>query len=406
MFFDVVDFYRNVGKPAISNESTYSFEGPVTPEILNKIEQYQNIEQKYGEIDVHFKDSAKAIFDVMLPRGDTGRFYGDTSKFLVEAEGIARGNLPDNYYLVAEDYAAGEPNKPTKLIALEQLANFVKLLHNFAEDSSILIDGGSPRLLFVLPPDGKVPQRTVVVPVLLEPIALVNELKHLVVLEALLNTQNDKKLHIEERKLVMKIAIGDVLAAGDENANLFTYLVKNWHEVLKKYLHNLKAYVHRFSFDDVRKKIADAEMEYVSKLSGVLSDISGKLIALPISLVALIALEKAESNFAFWCGFLGLSIVTLVYLLMLKNQKLQVHRLEKSFNLIFSEFFNKIETYPLILRSVLTEVKRDFEVQLKCLRTTFKVFYVISSVPLLGVFYQAGSRYSPELIRFLRYISG
>lgn len=405
MFENVVELYRLVGKPDLIGGAVYKFSGPVTPDVADKITAYEGIDPKFGSIDVFSNGGGLADIEIKLPFGDHGQFYDDINQFIVQAKSIALGKLPEYYYIVSEDFFSIENSTSQAISTVKILTEFINLLSRFAEDNGTFNAGGPPRLLFVLPPDGKAPQKTIVVPIKLESAVLINELKFLAVLDALTNINNEKKLHIEERKLLMRIAIGDVLSMAGDDVNLFTFLAKNWHDVLKKYFHNLKSYVHRFSFDDVRKKIADAEMEYVSKLSAVLNDISGKLIALPISLVALIALENAASNFSFLCGFVGLSIVSLVYILLLVNQELQVDRLKSSFDLVFSPFFIKIETYPTVLRLVLKERRSGFEVQLKRLRMTFKVFYVISFVPLAGAAYQAGSRYGMEVAGLLRYLN-
>ncbi|OWW18359.1 hypothetical protein AYR66_01185 [Noviherbaspirillum denitrificans] len=355
----------------------------------------------FGEIDVQKIAAGKVRLEVSLPNGDVGRFYSSSEAFLLNTPSIVHGVLPENFYVADIDYFSGDANKPEKIKSIELLSTFIKLLSEFAEDSSELQGGGINRLLFVLPPDGRKPQKTVVVPIILEATALDNTLIHLRILEELVDPSNEKKLHIEERRLVMRTAIGDVLSNAENGANLLTYLAKNWREVLHKYRHNFQAYINNFAFDEVRKKIADAEIEYASKLSGVLGDIAGKLLALPVSLVALIALEEAKQGTAFWIGCIGLIIVTIIYVLVLHNQALQVKRLKDSFDLAFSPFFGKMATYPAALKSVLEERKTGINKQIRTLRITFCIFYVLAFVPTLGVFYQVSVRYHGQVTEIL-----
>ena len=388
MFENVVQLYRALGRPAVTGDYTYSYDGPIGPGVQALIRQCEEQDHRFGETEVISLSATSARLEVTLPRGDVGRFYLSARTLLVTASSITSGVVPETFYLVNEDYLSGEHPKPDEVKSVESLATFIKLLTDFAEDSHGLSSGGQQRLLFVLPPDGRVPQRTVVVPVVLQEDALENELNHFRILESLLNSANDKKIHIEERKIVMKVAIGDVLAGAEVGANKLTYLVKNWQEVLRKYRHNFQAYINKFAFDEVRKKIADAEIEYASKLGGVLGDIAGKLLALPVSLVAIIALEQAPSAFAFWMGCLALFVVSIIYVAVLYNQKLQVSRLKSSFDLVFSPFFSKIDTYPKPLRDALNQRGSGVGRQVKTLSWTFQLFYFIAVLPALGALYQ------------------
>lgn len=168
--------------------------------------------------------------------------------------------------------------------------------------------------------------------------------------------------------------------------------------MLLKYRHNFQSYINKFAFDEVRKKIADSEIEYASKLSGVFGDIGGKLLALPLSLVALIALDDAKSTSAFFIGCLGLSIVSIVYFIILRNLWLAADRLKASFELAFSPFFNKLETYPSVLRNVLEKRKEALHTQLRFLKLTFTVFYVLACVPAIGALLKIVVRYWPQVV--------
>ncbi|MBC7490063.1 MAG: hypothetical protein H7240_09035 [Glaciimonas sp.] len=404
MFQSVVNLYRALGKPSVTDDSTYSFDGPITPVVRALIEDYRQINFRFGEIDVSQLSDSHAKIEVNLPRGDVGKFYSTIESFLTSTSSIAVGSIPENYYILEEDYLSGDLPKPIKLRSLESLTEFIKLLTLFSEDIHDLSGSGVRRLLFVLPPDGRIPQKTVVVPVVLEASALDNELNHYKILESLVSPSNEKKLHIEERRLVMKIAISDVLNNANSEMKLLTFLVKNWNEVLRKYRYNFQAYINKFAFDDIRKKIADAEIEYASKLSGVLGDIAGKLLALPVSLLGVIALEQAKSDFAFWSGCAGLFIVSLIYCLVLYNQNQQVSRLENSFNLIFSPFFNKINTYPKALRDALSQRKNGTAKQLLTLKWTFRIFYFLAMVPTIGAAYQAYIRFNELPIKAVMYV--
>ncbi|MEF9672871.1 hypothetical protein QNM99_13940 [Pseudomonas sp. PCH446] len=92
-------------------------------------------------------------------------------------------------------------------------------------------------------------------------------------------------------------------------------------------------------------------------------DIAGKMLALPVSLAALVALHNTKSRFEAFILIVGLGIVAVVLLAILHNQRLQVERLLHSFNVIFDDFKGKIKTYPgklqMLLKITIDQVERQ-----------------------------------------------
>lgn len=397
MFSDVVALYRVLNRPQVAEDGTFAFSGSIDAEARQMLETCIELPAQFGDFDCQFSADGTVHLDGAWPMNDSGRFYDSYSSFFNKTPSIAFGALPVNFYIADIDYFSGDVEKPPVIVAVEKLAEFIRLLAAFAEDRAEF-GNNTNRLLFVLPPSAKdKPQRTVVMEVRPEEAALRNPLIHLRLLEELVDERNAKKLHIEERRLVMRSAIGDVLGGASSGENLLTLLSQKWSEVLQKYRHNFQAYINNFAFDEVRKKIADSEIEYASKLSGVLGDIAGKLLALPVSLVALVALDEAKSVSAFVIGCIGLAIVSVVYLFILRNLWLQADRLKSSFDLAFSPFFNKLNTYPSPLRKVLEERKRALERQMGFLKLTFGAFYGLACVPALGAIWKIAARYYSEI---------
>ncbi|MES2027216.1 MAG: hypothetical protein V4448_16830 [Pseudomonadota bacterium] len=402
MFALVVQLYRALQKPQVSQANTYSFEGRLAPEIQQLVQNYEDLPPAFGAITVREEHEHYSI-EVELPVGDVGKFYKSVGDFVQGAPTLYRGEVPNEYYVIDIDYHAGADEPPDSIKEVWKIAEFIKHLSNFAEDSAGFNDAGK-RLIFVLPPDGKTPQKTIVMPIELEEAALKNTLSHLRLLQGLTEEKHDSKLHIEERRLMMRSAIADVLSARSDDVKLLTHLVQHWSEVLKKYRHNFQAYINIFAFDAVRKKIADAEIEYASKLSGVLGDIAGKLLALPVSLAALVVLVEVKTDYAFWLGCISLFVITSIFWLVLDNQKIQVDRLADSFELSFSPFFSKLNTYPAALRKLIETRQTGFASQLEKLKFTFNFFRLLAIVPTIGALGTIIWRYQQQIEDFLRHL--
>ena len=147
-------------------------------------------------------------------------------------------------------------------------------------------------------------------------------------------------------------------------------------------------------YDPMNVEIASAEIEYCTKLSSSLSEIAGKLLALPLSLAALPILSKTEERFDFIAISLGLLIVTVVILCMVVNQWFVASRLKSSFDTMFEQFKIKLDGYPRSLRDLLNKTLNVVHRQGKLLNKIFFIFSLISLVPMLGVFYLSETKYS------------
>src|SRR5690606_612582 len=132
----------------------------------------------------------------------------------------------------------------------------------------------------------------------------------------------------------------------------------------------LQTYVYGFSFEKVRRELAQAEIDYGTKLSGVLGDIAGKMLALPISLAGLLPLKNSSSPFEAFVLVLGMIVVSVILLAILHNQILQTKRLLHSFNVVFDDFKDKIKTYPPKLQGLLRITIHQVEKQGQTLEKT------------------------------------
>ena len=116
-----------------------------------------------------------------------------------------------------------------------------------------------------------------------------------------------------------------------------------------------------------------------------MGDIAGKLLALPVSLGALILLRKASTREEFWILFIGLWVVSLIFGGVLWNQWLQVKRLRGSFDFIFGQYNE--DAFPKKLRLPIATAKSNIGRQYTVLKITFLVFGGLAMLPALGAIY-------------------
>ena len=383
MFSNVVALYRAMGAPAIEG-GVVSYGGLPTPEITAALQACKDLQPEFGKIQHHevFEGGAVEI-ELRLPTNESGRFYLSVSD-LARNGALGKGQFPQNVYVVDLGWADFDASAPTQIKELRRVCRLIELLALLAigvdKDSS----PDTYNLFFALPPDGAKPPRTFLLPTQVDEHVLGHELRHMSLLEEILNRKNENKAHLSERKLMIRMAIASVIEKFESEPNHFLVVVREWKEVLATYRANLQTYVYSFSFEKARRELAQAEIDYGTKLSGVLGDIAGKMLALPVSFAGWVVLNNTTSAFEEFVLVLGLIVVSLVLLAILHNQMLQTNRLLHSFNVVFDEFKDKIKTYPPKLQGLLRITIEQVEKQGRTLRRTFLLLQVLALLPAAG----------------------
>lgn len=373
MFSHIVALYRAVGTPEI-RDGLICYEGPATASIRDALSACTDLPAVYGSLEQGSDEEGKLDIEFRLPGNENGRFYKNLREFIQRNGALGKGRFPRNVYIQDLNWGDCDGTLPPPIQALQRLCRLIELLAQLAIGVDRDSDPDGYNLFFAIPPDGDKPPRTFLLPTRVDASLADYPLPHLSLLEEILHPKNENKAHLSERRMIIRMAVASVLEKNEGESNLLGLVVREWREVLATYRANLQTYVYRFSFDRVRREVAQAEVDYGSKLSGVLGDIAGKMLALPISFAVLIPLHAAKTWFEAVVYLLGLCVVTVVLLLVLHNQRLQVERLLHSFNVIFDEFKTKLRTYPpklqVLLRVTISQVDRQGN-------SLFRTFWVL-----------------------------
>jgi hypothetical protein len=383
MFAELVALYREIGRPPeISGHVEFS--GIATPALLVLLDKLKQAPDHLVTFDSLNIVNGIASFEMRLPSNEAGKFYASVSDFVHRTPSLGQGKFPKNFYVYDIDFSSTDDLAPQAIVNLAECCEFIRLLAVLAIDTEGAVTvGGEGRLIFVLAADGKSPSKTLTVHTKVDERCAGVHIPHLNLLRALLSDDRKNQIHVEERRAIMRLAIADTLANKEED--LFYELIREWRGVLLKYRHNFLAFLNQYSFEKVRKEIATAEVEHASKLSSVLGDIAGKLLALPITLAGVILLRNSANNFDFVVLAAGLAIVSLVFVGILVNQWLQVERLKESFNLIFSQYTEKVGTYPMKLQAPVRKAQAAALRQQHVLQITFALFIILALVPIFAV---------------------
>ncbi|ORL59202.1 hypothetical protein IPC442_16725 [Pseudomonas aeruginosa] len=278
-----------------------------------------------------------------------------------------------------------EKNAPEPIANLKKVCRLVHLLSELAIGVDRETNRAFFNLFFALPQDGVKPPRTFLIATKVTPEMAEVRLNHLDLLEQILHPKNSSKPNLLERVMMFRLSIADVLDTAGDCGNPFMIVVQEWSKILSQYRINLQSYVHGFSFEKVRQEVARAELEYAKSLSEILGDIAGKLLALPVSVAGILLVYKSNDPLEVWVLSVGLVVISFILLSTIKNQKLQVNRLQHSFTMAFEDFEARMNTYPRRIQELLAETATQLEVQVKSLNNTFEILGKISWLPVLGV---------------------
>jgi hypothetical protein len=348
----VVQLYMEAGSPKLEGGgSIFSYSGVPSDALRKVFQEAKTLPNNFGFFLEEDEENGTVSFKWSLAESNTDRIYEDVSDFVSRTPSLSRGEIPPDYYIGAIGYRAGDEISDHELKLVESCRELISLLANLSEHRlEDTIVAGAAVLTYIAPADaGKAP-KTIRLTTRISNGILKLKSPELRVLKELLSDDVKQQLNIEERKSIFRIAVSDVLRNGTQGVDAFEGLIRNWTDVLAKYRHDLDCYVYGFSFDKLRREIATAELEYTTKLGGVLKDFSGKLYGLPISFAALIPLATPKLMVEVLLIIAGMVFLSLIISSLIWNQRIEMARIKHSYTTIFDQFNKKISDYPVELQ--------------------------------------------------------
>ncbi|UJR62106.1 hypothetical protein [Dickeya zeae] len=361
--FDVVSLYRVCNKPLFDG-SSFQCSTPLTSEILSLVRKimsdnfsaghFQEIEVdelSIDEVDELPAQGSFISFSFLVSQSSAERFYKNYDDFII-INTIAKGILPKEYYIANDDYFSTEENKPIEIIKIEKIANLINSLAFLAHYHDIKNEGVSSyyRLVFVLHSESK--SSSVVIETSLTNDVIEYDILDDTLVNSLTKISPLTDLHYDEKINTFRNTLIEYLKL---HKSTFTELVKNWDRVCELYQNNFSVYMSAFSFHKVRKEVADAEIEYAEKISKTLVELSNKVLAIPISFVATIAMMKLTDKIEVTVSFIGVFLTALIMHLVIKSQEKQFERIKSAKNLIFISLENKVSDENSELKSNIVE---------------------------------------------------
>ena len=387
----IIELYRAAGKPDVkSMHLPLSFD--YSPESAQLIKDFivSDFSQKYitdGEFYIdgnEIKDNlipsswVKIEITIRLPRDSIHRFHNSVSD-LIKFPSVRNGDFPTDFYITDLDFYSDDTNPPPLVNKVENICRLIKSLSKLAHYHDKKATDGEPRLVFIQGSEGR-SKSAILQPIITNEMLEYTDVDSSVV-EQLENDHSaaDVNHHLEKRGIFRNTLVEFV----NENGFDFQGLIKCWTDFRLAYDNNLSVYLSGFNFHKSRKEIAAAELEFAEKTSKAISELTTKVLAAPLSLLAALGIWKLNDLTEQFVILSGLAFTSLIINLIIASQKKQLKRISHSKNMVFSPFSLKLKTYPLDLQADISGALTELDKNEKFSRKIITLFYFLCWVPTL-----------------------
>lgn len=399
MFDRVVNLYRLLGKPSFDEAHSFSVTVPKDQELLAELDAASSMDSSFGTFSYREKGTELRV-EGELPQNSDGHFFISVEDFIERTPSLNKGIFRDNFYIRDKDFSSTEElDSCEDIYNIARIVDFIKALRDFAaitlDDDQTLESG---KLIFLKAADGKSTHQAAVLKVNILPSLASIKIKKYLILSEIKSAKERNKPHIEERVLLMNSAISEIISECVDDDRDFEYLVKNWDKVTKKYFHDLHAYMNGFSFDAVRKKISDSVMESTTKINNALGDVGTKILAVPVSVAALVVLQESKNDVSFWFGWLGICIASIVLSKTVNHYSDQLKNLMKSFEFNLEVASLSRKAFGSVVRKELKRIDDFIVYQNNKISKTINLYRIVVWVPVLFSMGFIINRYYDEFV--------
>ena len=310
---DAVMLYRCAGRPEWDNRQFHGeLDYAESRELLDRLHKQPVRNGRLDELKVDGQlvldgeeppaTGDRAAFTFSTSTQDDTRFFCNAAE-LADYRPLRRGKFPDRFYLVEEDYQHGENETPPVAVRnLVELTWFVTALAELA-DHKYQTEGTSAWTLVFRTKDGLGLLET----------RFGEELVGVKVPSAVwevvegLRTGADG-IHQKEKRWMFMATMCEFLKDGVP----FREFVERGAQWAEAYERDLQTYLSGFSFEEVKRKIAEEHARFADQVSTILGNITVKVLSLPLSVAVAMILKTQTAGLPWWFPVLLLATVGFV----------------------------------------------------------------------------------------------
>ena len=389
---DAVELYRRAGRPEWSHGDR-QFSGEVgyaeSRDLLDRLHRQTGRDGRLDDLKIdgqlvflHLDEELpatgdRATFVFSTPTRDGTRFFRN-SRELVDYPPLGRGEFPDCFYLVEEDYLHGEDGTPPDTVCnLVDLTQFITALAEVADHKYDTEGTGAWTLVFRTK-DGLGLLETRFGEELLG-MKIPSFAREVV--EGL-HTGSDG-IHQKEKRWMFMATMCEFLKDGMS----FHKFIKRGVQWAKAYENDLQTYLSGFSFEEVKRKIAEEHTRFAEQVSTILGDITVKVLSLPLSVAVVMILKAQAEKAPWWFPILLLMMVAFAIDRLVRHYQRVVPRVEQNIAMVFGKMKTKDSVvYPSELDDSVKVVVKSLRQETKKLHTTLCIYLIAAwAVPIIGV---------------------
>ena len=387
---DAVDLYRRAERPEW-REGDGQFNGELKyAESRDLLDRLHRTSEGSGRLDDLKVDGHSVTLDLdeHLPAtGDVASFLFSTpmkggARFFRNIQALAhfpplgRGEFPDCFYLVEEDYLHGDDVVPQSIRDLMDLARFVAELAELADHKGETEGTGAWTLTFRTR-DGVGILETEFTE------AIIGLKIPDVAWEVVTGLRNASDgIHQKEKRWMFTATMCEFL----ENDASFVELVEHATKWAGAYENDLQTYLSGFSFEEVKRKIAEERARFAEKISTILGDITVKVLSLPLSVAVAMILKAQAGSTPWWFPVLLLLMVAFAISFLVRHYQRVAIVVQRDIYLVFGKLGAGTPiAYPKDLGNSLRDAVESLQRDAGKLRTTLRLYMVVTwAVPIIG----------------------
>ncbi len=358
--------YRSLGRPSLTTGNAFDFRTSCFDLKINTAIEALAI-SKTGRFDELVIDGHDINSSAMEPHKQWSSielsFVLDTSgvvpifknldQLMARSKSFVRARLPETFYLLEEDILSSEEPLDQRIITLQALCRLIVYLADLAHFHDEKESSDEYKLVFVAEDVAK-GERAITLYPYLDSELLTFEIGTDLV-DSLQMNSLDKSPHLFKERSIFRATLIEYLSGYLGGKERFKALVATWSQFLNLYGNNLSVYLSGFSFHKAKQEVATAQLTIADQMSKVVSDISGKILSVPVSLIAVIAISKADNALESSILVAGILIASSLLAETLAAQRLQYERIKHSRLILFSSHQHKLIQYPTDLRNYIDE---------------------------------------------------
>ncbi|CAI8704038.1 hypothetical protein [Kosakonia quasisacchari] len=324
---------------------------------------------------------------IKLPRNSIHRFHNSVTD-LINFSSVRNGDFPSDFYITELDYYSGDGNTPPEIKKVECICRLIKALSKLAHYHDKKATDGEPRLVFIQGSEGR-SKSAILQPIITKEMLTYTDVDCSIV-EQLQDDHSDEDInhHVEKRGIFRNTIVEFV----NENGYEFEKLIQYWTDFRLAYDNNLSVYLSGFNFHKSRKEVAAAELEFAEKTSKTISDLTTKIFAIPLSLLAALGIWKLNDLAEQFVIFFGVLFTSIIINLIIQSQSKQLKRIIHSKNMVFSPFELKLKKYPTVLQDDISKAIDELNANEKFSSRVLCFFYVLCWIPtvvgIIIIFYK------------------